>query len=77
MLKPLLAAFAAASVISLGACEQNTTVERDSELENAMEDAGNDLENAADDAGDALEQAGDDAADAVDDATDGDPTTNP
>lgn len=84
MLKAMMAAAAAVSLISLGACEQSTTVETDSPAENAAEDlgndleqAGNDLENAADEAGENIEQAGDNAADAVNDATDGNPNTNP
>jgi hypothetical protein len=84
MLKPMLAAAAAASLFALGACGQTTTVETDGPAENAAEDigaaadrAGENIENAAENAGDEIEQAGDNAADAVDDATDGNPHTNP
>jgi peptidoglycan hydrolase CwlO-like protein len=77
MMKPLLAAFAAASLLTIGACTQETRVEDESSAEQAAENAGNELEQAADNAGNELEQAGDNAEDAVNDATDGNPNTNP
>lgn len=84
MLKPMLAAAAAASLFALGACGQTTNVEADDsasqaaqDLENAADRAGDNIEHAADQAGDNIEQAGDNAADAVHDATDGNPNTNP
>lgn len=88
MMKPLLAAIAAASFVALGACTQETRVEDQTpaeqsasnageNLEQAADNAGNSLENAADNAGDRLEQAGDNAGDAANDATDGNPNTNP
>ena len=87
MMKPLLAAIAAASILALGACTQETRVEDETpaeqsanagdNLEQAADNAGDSLEGAADNAGDRLEQAGDNAGDAVNDATDGNPNTNP
>lgn len=77
MMKPLLAAIAAASFLTLGACTQETRVEDESAAEQSAENAGNELEQAAENAGDELEQAGDNAADAVNDATDGNENTNP
>ena len=85
MLKSMLAASAAASLLALGACGQTTTVDADDSsaeqaaqsLENAADRAGDNIEHAADQAGDNIEQAGDNAADAVNDATDGDPNSNP
>lgn len=76
MIKPLLAAMAAASLLTLGACTQETRVE-DSDAEQAIENAGDEIEQAADEAGDEIEQAGDNAADAVNDATDDNTNTNP
>ncbi|MGE0597108.1 MAG: hypothetical protein AB7P07_12145 [Hyphomonadaceae bacterium] len=83
-MKPFLIATAAAALMSLGACGQTTTVERESSVEEAAEDFGNELEQAgqnieeaAEDAGNEIEQAGENAADSVDDATDGNPSTNP
>ncbi len=82
MMKPLLAAIAAASFLTLGACTQEARVVEDensaeqsaenlgNELEQAAENAGNEIEQAADNAGNELEQAGNDA-------TDGNPNTNP
>ncbi len=80
MLKTMMAAAAAAGMLSLGACGQTTTVDNDTPAENAaesLEQAGDDIEQAADRASDDIEQAGDNAADAVNDATDGNPNTNP
>jgi hypothetical protein len=84
MLRPLLAAVAAAGLISLGACEQRTTVDADTAAEDAaenaadeIEQAGENVENAAEEAGEEIEQAGENAADAANDATDGNPNTNP
>jgi hypothetical protein len=78
MLKPILAALAAASFVALGACSQEARVaEEEPTLEQSAENFGNDLERSAENAGNELEQAGDNAADAVNDATDGDPNTNP
>jgi hypothetical protein len=76
MMKPLLAAFAAASIFALGACTQETRVEDDS-AERQMERAGNELEQAADEAGDRIERAGERVEEGVQDATDGNPNTNP
>ncbi len=84
MMKPLLAAIAAASFVALGACTQETRVEEEPTTEQAMEDvgneleqAGNELEQAAENAGNELEQAGQNAENAAERATDGDPATNP
>lgn len=77
MMKPLLAAIAAAGFLTLGACTQETRVEDQTPAEQSAENAGNALEESADRAGDRLEQAGDNAQDAVRDATDGNPNTNP
>lgn len=77
MLKPLLVALAAAGVVGLGACTQETRVEDDSSAERAIENASNDLERAGEEAAHDIEHAGDEAADAVNDATDGNPNTNP
>lgn len=80
MLKPMLAAAAAASLFALGGCGQTTTVDSNAPADDvgaAAEQAGDNIESAADDAGDQIEQAGDNAADAVHDATDGNPNTNP
>ena len=77
MIKPLLAAIATASLLTLGACTQETRVEDETPAEQAAENAGENLEQSAERAGDELERAGDNAADAVDDATDGNENTNP
>jgi len=77
MIRPLLAAFAAASFLTLGACTQETRVEEETDAEQAAENAGNELEQAAENAGDELEQAGENAENAAERATDGDATTNP
>jgi hypothetical protein len=77
MIKPLLAAFAAASLLTLGACTQETRVEEESDAEQAIENAGNEIEEAAENAGDEIEQAGENAEEAVEDATDGNENTNP
>ncbi len=84
MMKPLFAAIAAASILTIGACTQETRVEDETpaadagdNLEQAADNAGDRLEGAADKAGDRLEQAGDNAQDSVNDATDGNPNTNP
>lgn len=77
MLKPMVAALAAASFLALGACTQETRVEEDTSAERAIEDAGNDLERAADNAGDELEEAGNQVEESAEDATDGNPNTNP
>ncbi len=79
MLKPILAALAAASFVALGACTQEARVVEDDEpsIEQSAENLGNDLERSAEEAGNELEQAGDNAADAVNDATDGNENTNP
>lgn len=76
MIKPLLAASAAASILALGACAQETRVEDDS-AERQIETAGAELEQAADEAGDRLERAGERVEESVQDATDGNPNTNP
>jgi hypothetical protein len=77
MMKPLLAAIATASFLTLGACTQETRVEEESDAEQAIENAGNELEQAADNAGNEIEQAGENAEDAVNDATDGNENTSP
>jgi hypothetical protein len=88
MKKPLLAAIAAASILALGACTQETRVEDETPaeqsadnagaaLEQSAQNAGDSIEQSADRAGDNLEQAGDNAANSVDNATDGNPNTNP
>lgn len=77
MLKPLLAAFAAASFLALGACTQEARVEDETTAEDRLESAANELEQAADQAGDELEEAGNEMEEAAEDATDGDPNTNP
>lgn len=77
MMKPLLAAIAAASFLTLGACTQETRVEEDTSAEQALENAGNEIEQAGENAANEIEQAGENAEDAVNDATDGNPNTNP
>ena len=77
MMKPLLAAIAAASFLTLGACTQDARVETESDAEQAAENAGDELEQAAENAGNEVEQAGENAEDAVNDATDGNENTNP
>jgi hypothetical protein len=77
MLKPLLAALAAASFLTLGACTQETRIEDEPNAEQAIENAGEEVEDAAQDAGNAIEEAGEDAAESVEDATDGNPNTTP
>lgn len=77
MLKPALAAIAAVSFLTLGACTQETTVEREPTASESLENAGEELEDAAQDAGNSIEEAGEDAAESVEDATDRNPTTNP
>ncbi|MBC7769246.1 MAG: hypothetical protein H7124_10710 [Phycisphaerales bacterium] len=77
MLKTLVAAVAAASFLTLGACTQETRVEDESSAERSLEEAGDDLERAADSAGDELEEAGEQVEESAEDATDGNPNTNP
>jgi hypothetical protein len=77
MMKPLLAAIATVSLLTLGACTQETRVEEESEAEQALENAGDEIEQAGDNAANEIEQAGDNAEDAVNDATDGNENTNP
>jgi hypothetical protein len=77
MMKPLLAAIAAVSFLSLGACTQETHVQDETPAQQSADNAGDNLEQAADNAGAQVEQAGDNAQDAVNDATDGNPNTNP
>jgi hypothetical protein len=77
MMKPLLAAIATASILTLGACTQETRVEDETNAEEAIENAGNEIEQAGENAATEIEQAGDNAADSVDDATDGNPNTTP
>jgi outer membrane murein-binding lipoprotein Lpp len=77
MLKPVLAALAVASFVTLGACTQETRIEEESDAEQALENAGAEIEQAGENAASEIEQAGDNAADSVNDATDGNPNTNP
>jgi hypothetical protein len=77
MMKPLLAAIATASFLTLGACTQETRVEEDTSAEQALENAGAEIEQAGENAANEVEQAGENAEDAVNDATDGNPNTNP
>lgn len=79
MMKPLLAAFAAASIMTLGACTQETRVADDdaADVGQAAENAGNELEQAAENAGNELEQAGENVENAAERATDGNAATNP
>jgi outer membrane lipoprotein-sorting protein len=78
MMKPLLAAIAAASFLTLGACTQDARVAEDeSEAEQSAENLGNELEQAAENAGNELEQAGENAENAAERATDGNENTNP
>jgi hypothetical protein len=77
MLKPVLAALAAASFLTLGACTQETRVEEEPSAEQALENAGNEIEQAGENAANNIEEAGENAADSVDDATDGNPSTTP
>lgn len=80
MLKPMLAALAAASFLTLGACTQETRVEDESagaNLEQATENAGAEIEQAGEQAGENIEQAGENAEQSIDNATDGNPNTNP
>lgn len=77
MLKPVLAALAAASIVALGACTQETRVEEEPTVGESLDNAGDQIEDAANDAGNQIEEAGEDAAESVEDATDGNPNTNP
>jgi len=77
MMKPLLAAIAAASFLTLGACTQDARVAEESEAEQAAENAGNELEEAAENIGNELEQAGERVENAAEDATDNNENTNP
>ncbi|HJS80788.1 MAG TPA: hypothetical protein VJ748_09210 [Vitreimonas sp.] len=77
MIKPLLAAIATASFLTLGACTQEARVEEETSTEQAAENLGNELEEAAENAGNELEQAGENAEAAVNDATDGEQNSNP
>ena len=77
MLKPVLAALAIASFVTLGACTQETRVEEESDAEQALENAGAEIEQAGENAANEIDQAGENAEDAVNDATDGNENTNP
>jgi hypothetical protein len=77
MLKPMLAALAAASFLALGACTQETRVEEEPSAEQAIENAGNEIEQAGENAANEIEQAGENAEQSVEDATDGNPNTTP
>jgi hypothetical protein len=77
MLKPMLAALAAASFLALGACTQETRVEEEPSAEQAIENAGNEIEQAGENAANDIEQAGENAEQSVEDATDGNPNTTP
>lgn len=77
MLKPVLAALAVASFVTLGACTQETRVEEESDAEQALENTGAEIEQAGENAANEIEQAGDNAETAASDATDGNENTNP
>jgi hypothetical protein len=77
MLKPMLAAIAAASLFGLGACTQETRVEDDQSAEEAIENAGNELEQAGENAANEVEQAGENAEQSIENATDDNPSTTP
>ena len=77
MLKPVLAALAAASFLTLGACTQETRVEDEPNAEQAIENAGDSIEQAGDNAADSIEQAGDNAEESMENATDDNPNTTP
>ncbi len=79
MMKPLLAAFAAASIMTLGACTQEARVADDdaAEVEQSAENLGNEMEQAAENAGNELEEAGENVENAAERATDGNEATNP
>lgn len=77
MLKPVLAALAAASFLTLGACTQETRVEGDPSAEQAIENAGDSIEQAGDNAANEIEQAGENAEQSIDNATDNNTATTP
>jgi F0F1-type ATP synthase membrane subunit b/b' len=77
MLKPVLAALAAASFLTLGACTQETRVEGDPSAEQAIENAGDSIEQAGDNAANEIEQAGENAEQSIENATDNNPSTTP
>lgn len=77
MLKPVLAALAVASFVTLGACTQETRVEEESDAEQALENAGAEIDQAGENAANEIEQAGENAEDAVNDAADGNESTTP
>jgi hypothetical protein len=77
MLKPVLAALAAASFLTLGACTQETRVEEEPTAEQAIENAGENIEQAGDNAADSIEQAGENAEQSIENATDDNPNTTP
>lgn len=77
MLKPTLAAVAAASLFALGACTQEVRVEDEPTAEQAIENAGAEIEQAGENAAADIEQAGENAGQSIDNATDGNPNTTP
>ncbi len=86
MRKTIATAIAAAAMLSLAACGENSAEQAGENLDSSIEEATQGNENLGDGA---LEQAGEsideatgnqqnnDAADALNDATDGDNSTNP
>jgi hypothetical protein len=81
MLKTILTATAAAALLSLAACGDNSAEKSGENADSAIEEATQGHENLGDgpleNAGEAVDEAQENTADAVDDATDGNPATNP
>lgn len=77
MLKPMLAALAAASFLTLGACTQETHVQEQPTAEQAIENAGAEIEQAGENAANEIEQAGENAQQSIENTTDGNASTNP
>jgi hypothetical protein len=81
MLKTILTATAAAALLSVAACGDNSAEKSGENADSAIEEATQGHENLGDgpleNAGEAVDEAQENTADAVNDATDGNPATNP
>lgn len=81
MLKAILTATAAAALLSVAACGDNSAEKSGENADSAIEEATQGHENLGDgpleNAGEAVDEAQENASDAVNDATDGNPSTNP
>lgn len=86
MLKPILLAAAATTLLALAACDGGSAEKTGENMDSAVEEATQGAENLGDGplerAGEQIDEATSsnadtDAADAVHDATDGNPNTNP